>query len=43
MLRLSEENFEALEENQTIVTAMQSSRYLAFFEVEVNKWQTALA
>lgn len=43
MLRLSEENFEALEENQTIVTAMQSNRYLAFFEEEVNKWQKQLA
>lgn len=32
MLRLSEENFETLEENQTQVNAMFSSRYLATFE-----------
>ena len=43
MLRLSEENFEALEENQTVVTAMFSSRYLATFEDTVNMWNKNLA
>ena len=43
MLRLSEENFETLEENQTIVTAMFSSRYLATFEDKVNHWNKSLA
>ena len=43
MLRLSEENFETLEENQTIVTAMLSSRYVATFEDRVNYWNKALA
>lgn len=32
MLSLSEENFEMLEENQTAVNGMFSSRYLATFE-----------
>ena len=43
MIRLSEENFETLEENQTQVTAMFSSRYLATFEDECNHWQKSLA
>lgn len=43
MIRLSEENFESLEENQTQVTAMFSSRYLATFEDECNHWQKSLA
>ena len=43
MLRLSEENFETLEENQTQVNAMFSSRYLATFEDKCIKWQKALA
>ena len=43
MLRLSEENFETLEENQTVVTAMFSSRYLATFEDIVNYWNKSLA
>lgn len=43
MLRLSEENFETLEENQTVVTAMFSSRYLATFEDTVNHWNKSLA
>jgi len=42
-LSLSEENFEALEENQTQISAMFSSRYLSTFEDEVNKWNKALA
>ena len=43
MLRLSEENFETLEENQTQVNAMFSSRYLSTFEDRCIKWQKALA
>lgn len=43
MLRLSEENFETLEEHQTQVNAMFSSRYLATFEDRCIKWQKALA
>lgn len=42
MLRLSEENFELLEENQTVITAMTSSRYLAFFEDRVTTWNKNL-
>jgi len=42
MLRLSEENFELLEENQTIVTAMSSNRYVAFFEEKVTMWNKNL-
>lgn len=43
MLRLNEENFETLEEHQTQVNAMFSSRYLATFEDRCVKWQKALA
>jgi len=42
-MRLSEENFDILEENQVAVTAMQSSRYLATFEEKITYWQKALA
>jgi len=38
MIRLNEENFDMLEENQTSVNAMFSSRYLATFEEKVNYW-----
>ena len=38
MLSLSEENFEMLEENQTAVNGMFSSRYLATFEDQCVKW-----
>jgi dynein heavy chain len=38
MIRLNEENFDMLEENQTAVNAMFSSRYLATFEDKVNYW-----
>ena len=38
MLRLSEENFETLEENQTQVNGMFSSRYLATFETKCVQW-----
>ena len=43
MIRLSEENFDMLEENQVSVTAMFSSRYLATFEDKINYWQKSLA
>lgn len=38
MLSLSEENFEMLEEHQTAVNGMFSSRYLATFEDQCVKW-----
>jgi len=38
MIKLSEENFDMLEENQVSVTAMLSSRYLATFEDKINYW-----
>lgn len=38
MIRLSEENFDMLEENQVSVTAMFSSRYLATFEDKITYW-----
>jgi len=41
-MKLSEENFEMLEENQVMVTGMTSSRYLATFETDVTKWQKNL-
>ena len=43
MLKLSEENFETLEENQTVVNGMFSSRYLSTFEEKCVYWQKALA
>ena len=43
MIRLSEENFDILEENQVNVTAMFSSRYLATFEEKITYWQKSLA
>jgi hypothetical protein len=42
LARLGEEEFEALEEDQTKVTAMLGSRYLATFEDEINMWNTNL-
>lgn len=38
MIKLSEENFDMLEENQVAVTAMFSSRYLATFEDKIVYW-----
>lgn len=38
LIRLSEENFEMLEENQVSVTAMFSSRYLSTFEEKCVFW-----
>ena len=43
MIRLAEENFDMLEENQVNVTSMFSSRYLATFEDKIVYWQKALA
>lgn len=42
MLKLSEENFETLEENQTAVNGMFSSRYLSTFEEKCVYWQKSL-
>ena len=38
MIRLNEENFDMLEENQVNVTSMFSSRYLATFEDKIVYW-----
>lgn len=38
LIKLSEENFEMLEENQVAVTAMFSSRYLSTFEEKCVYW-----
>ncbi len=43
LIRLSEENFEMLEENQVAVTSMFSSRYLSTFEERCVYWQKSLA
>jgi len=43
MIKLSEENFDMLEEIQVSVTAMFSSRYLATFEDTIVRWQKSLA
>jgi dynein heavy chain len=43
MIRLSEENFDMLEENQVSVTSMFSSRYLSTFEQKITYWQHSLA
>lgn len=38
LLRLSEEDFELLEENQLQVQSMSASRYVATFEDEIISW-----
>jgi len=43
MIRLNEDNFDLLEENQVSVTAMFSSRYLSTFEDKCVYWQKSLA
>jgi dynein heavy chain len=43
MIKLSEDNFDMLEENQQSVNAMFSSRYLSTFETKIVYWQKALA
>jgi dynein heavy chain len=42
ILRVSEENFESLEEHQVLVQNMFASRFIAFFEVQVIFWQKTL-
>jgi len=42
LARLNEEDFERLEEDQTKVTAMLGSRYLATFESEITGWNREL-
>jgi dynein heavy chain len=43
MLKLGEDEFESLENDQLVVQGMLASRYLAQFEETVHKWQHALA
>lgn len=43
LLKVSEENFEMLEENQVAVNSMFSSRFLSTFEEKCNYWQKSLA
>lgn len=43
MLKINEEDFEMLEENQVSVNAMFSSRFLATFEEKCIYWQKSLA
>jgi dynein heavy chain len=43
IIRLSEDNFDILENDQTAVSAMFSSRYLATFEDRINFWNKSLA
>jgi len=42
LLKVAEEDFEALENDQLIVQGMMASRYIAQFEKEVSGWQKAL-
>lgn len=43
MIRLADENFDLLEENTNQASSMQSSRYIATFETEVEKWTKSLS
>ena len=43
LLKINEDDFEQLEENQVSVNAMFSSRFLATFEDRCNYWQKSLA
>jgi len=43
LLKMSDDNFEALEENQVQTQNMSASKYLAYFETTVNKWRESLA
>lgn len=43
LLKMQEEDFEALEADQLAVQGMMASRYLAQFEAEVTRWQQELA
>ena len=42
LLKMKEEDFEALEDNQLVVQGMMASKYLATFEAEVTGWQKKL-
>ncbi|CAN0458284.1 unnamed protein product, partial [Ectocarpus sp. 12 AP-2014] len=43
LLKMAEEDFEALEADQLVVQGMMASRYLAQFEEVVSGWQTQLS
>eukprot|EP00903_Cladosiphon_okamuranus_P015249 g14093.t1 len=43
LLKIAEEDFEALEADQLVVQGMMASRYLAQFEEVVSSWQTQLS
>jgi len=43
MIRLTDENFDLLEENTNAASSMQSSRYIATFETEVERWTKSLS
>lgn len=43
LMRLSDENFDLLEENTNQASSMQSSRYIATFESEVERWTKSLS
>ena len=43
LVRVSEESFETLEDNQVLVQNMAASRFVGLFADEVNQWQTELA
>lgn len=43
MIRLTDENFDLLEENTNQASSMQSSRYIATFETEVERWTKSLS
>ena len=43
LLRLPEEDYENLEDNQLVVQGMMASKYLATFEEAVTKWQKDLS
>ena len=42
LMRMKEEDFETLEDNQLVVQGMMASKYLATFEEEVTGWQKKL-
>ena len=43
LLKMKEEDFETLEDNQLVVQGMMASKYLATFEEQVTAWQVKLA
>ena len=42
LLKMSDDNFEALEENQVQIQNMSASKYLAYFETIVLRWRDSL-